>query len=128
MQVFVVVIQLVSVEVNKVWNVQVYQLFQSLFVIKYLFVVNVKVEVGVGEIVQVFGLDGLIVKFVGMMFGLFVVCCGDMFVVCMWGDMGIGFMLDFINGFVCWVVLFVGGVVGSVVVLVELQIVFQILL
>lgn len=67
-----------------------------------------------------FGLDGLIVKFVGMMFGLFVVCCGDMFVVCMWGDMGIGFMLDFINGFVCWVVLFVGGVVGSVVVLVEL--------
>lgn len=130
LQLYVVVICLVMIEVNKVWNVQVYQLFVIMLVDKYLFVFNVKIEVSVVEIGQVFGLDGVIVKFVSMMIGLLLVCCGDMIVFCIWGDLGIVFVLEFIMGFMCWIVLFMGGVVGGVggVVVVVLQMVFQILL
>jgi type VI protein secretion system component VasK len=69
MQAFSVVIQPASAEVNKVWNAQVYQPFQSSLATKYPFAPNAKVEAGAGEIAQVFGPDGAIAKFVGTTLG-----------------------------------------------------------
>ncbi len=69
MQAFAVVIQPASVEVNKVWNAQVYQPFQNSLANKYPFAAGAKVEAGAGEIAQVFGPDGSIAKCVGTTLG-----------------------------------------------------------
>ncbi|MGU7783869.1 type VI secretion system membrane subunit TssM [Burkholderia sp. PU8-34] len=128
MQAFSVVIQPASVEVNKVWNAQVYQPFQSSLANKYPFAANAKVEAGAGEIAQVFGPDGSIAKFVGTTLGPLAVRRGDTLAARTWGDMGIGLTPDFTNGFARWVAPLAGGAAGGgAAASSEPQTVFQIL-
>lgn len=127
MQAFSVVIQPASAEVNKVWNAQVYQPFQSSLATKYPFAPNAKVEAGAGEIAQVFGPDGAIAKFVGTTLGPLAVRRGDTLAARTWGDMGIGLTPDFTNGFARWVAPLAGGAAGGAAAASEPQTVFQIL-
>ncbi|OXC80444.1 type VI secretion system membrane subunit TssM [Caballeronia sordidicola] len=109
MQAYAVIIQPASVEVNKVWNAQVYQTFQSSLADKYPFLANGKVEAGAGEIAQVFGPDGSIAKFVGTTLGPLAVRRGDALSARTWGDMGLALTPGFTNGFASWVAPLAGG-------------------
>ncbi|WP_027797172.1 type VI secretion system membrane subunit TssM [Paraburkholderia acidipaludis] len=109
MQAFAVVIQPASVEVNKVWNAQVYQPFQASLANKYPFAPNAKVEAGASEIAQTFGPDGSIAKFVGTTLGPLAVRRGDTLSARTWGDMGLALTPDFTGGFGHWIAPLSGG-------------------
>ncbi|WP_323121993.1 type VI secretion system membrane subunit TssM [Burkholderia alba] len=113
MQAFAVVIQPASVEVNKVWNAQVYQQFQTSLANKYPFAPGAKVEAGAGEISQVFGPDGSIAKFVGTTLGPLAVRRGDTLSARTWGDMGLALTPDFTSGFAHWVAPLAGGAAAA---------------
>jgi len=113
MAAYAVVIQPASVEVNKVWNAQVYQTFQSSLANKYPFAGDAKVEAGAGEIAQVFGPDGAIAKFVGTTLGPLAVRRGDTLTSRTWGDMGLALTPDFTSGFARWVAPLAGGAATS---------------
>ncbi|WP_063533627.1 type VI secretion system membrane subunit TssM [Burkholderia sp. MSMB1589WGS] len=127
MQAFAVVIQPASVEVNKVWNAQVYQPFQNSLANKYPFAAGAKVEAGAGEIAQVFGPDGSIAKFVGTTLGPLAVRRGDTLSARTWGDMGLVLTPDFTSGFARWVAPLAGGAATSAGASSEPQTVFQVL-
>lgn len=127
MQAFAVVIQPASVEVNKVWNAQVYQPFQGSLASKYPFAAGAKVEAGASEIAQVFGPDGSIAKFVGTTLGPLAVRRGDTLSARTWGDMGLALTPDFTNGFARWVAPLAGGAATSAAASSEPQTVFQVL-
>ncbi|SOF01559.1 type VI secretion system protein ImpL [Burkholderia sp. OK233] len=113
MAAYAVVIQPASVEVNKVWNAQVYQTFQGSLANKYPFAGDAKVEAGAGEIAQVFGPDGAIAKFVGTTLGPLAVRRGDTLTSRTWGDMGLALTPDFTSGFARWVAPLAGGAATS---------------
>lgn len=113
MQAFAVVIEPASNEVNKVWNAQVYQTFQSALANKYPFMSNAKVEAGASEIAQVFGPDGAVSKFVGTTLGPLAVRRGDTLSPRTWGGMGIALAPDFTNGFARWVAPLSGAAAGG---------------
>jgi type VI secretion system protein ImpL len=113
MQAFAVVIQPASVEVNKVWNAQVYQPFQTSLANKYPFAGDAKVEAGANEIAQVFGPDGSVAKFVGTTLGPLAVRRGDTLTARTWGDMGLALTPDFTTGFARWVAPLSGGAAGG---------------
>ncbi|KVD76788.1 type VI secretion protein VasK [Burkholderia sp. ABCPW 14] len=127
MQAFAVVIQPASVEVNKVWNAQVYQPFQGSLANKYPFAAGAKVEAGASEIAQVFGPDGSVAKFVGTTLGPLAVRRGDTLSARTWGDMGLALTPDFTNGFARWVAPLAGGAAASGAASSEPQTVFQVL-
>ncbi|GAB6852134.1 type VI secretion system membrane subunit TssM [Paraburkholderia sp. A1RI_3L] len=127
MQAYAVVIQPATVEVNKIWNAQVYQTFQTSLANKYPFSGDAKIEAGAGEIAQVFGPDGAIAKFVGTTLGPLAVRRGDTLTARTWGDMGLALTPDFTNGFARWVAPLSGGAAGSGQSSSEPQTVFQIL-
>ncbi|MBN3807244.1 type VI secretion system membrane subunit TssM [Paraburkholderia sp. Ac-20336] len=113
MQAYAVVIQPASVEVNKVWNAQVYQPFQASLANKYPFSGTAKVEAGASEIAQMFGPDGAISKFVGTTLGPLAVRRGDTLSARTWGDMGLALTPDFTSGFARWVAPLSGGAAGA---------------
>ncbi|PCE21962.1 type VI secretion protein VasK [Paraburkholderia acidicola] len=113
MQAYAVVIQPASVEVNKVWNAQVYQTFQGSLANKYPFSGSAKVEAAASEIGQVFGPDGSIAKFVGTTLGPLAVRRGDTLTARTWGDMGLALTPDLTNGFSRWVAPLAGGAAGG---------------
>ncbi|WP_028208853.1 type VI secretion system membrane subunit TssM [Paraburkholderia nodosa] len=127
MQAYAVVIQPASVEVNKVWNAQVYQPFQASLANKYPFAGSAKIEAGASEIAQMFGPDGAISKFVGTTLGPLAVRRGDTLSARTWGDMGLTLAPDFTNGFARWVAPLAGGAAGAGQGSSEPQTVFQIL-
>lgn len=113
MQAFAVVIEPASNEVNKVWNAQVFQTFQTSLVNKYPFSSGAKVEAGASEIAQVFGPDGAISKFVGTTLGQLAVRRGDTLSPRTWGGMGIALSPEFTNGFARWVAPLSGAAAGG---------------
>ncbi|POR45108.1 type VI secretion system protein ImpL [Paraburkholderia eburnea] len=127
MQAYAVVIQPASVEVNKVWNAQVYQPFQASLASKYPFAGTAKVEAGASEIAQMFGPDGAISKFVSSTLGPLAVRRGDTLTARTWGDMGLALTPDFTGGFARWVAPLAGGAAGASGGSAEPQTVFQIL-
>ncbi|NIE65747.1 type VI secretion system membrane subunit TssM [Burkholderia sp. Ax-1719] len=127
MQAYAVVIQPASVEVNKVWNAQVYQPFQASLASKYPFAGTAKVEAGASEIGQMFGPDGAISKFVSTTLGPLAVRRGDTLTARTWGDMGLALTPDFTGGFSRWVAPLGGGAAGASGGSSEPQTVFQIL-
>ncbi|WP_233832532.1 type VI secretion system membrane subunit TssM [Paraburkholderia sp. ZP32-5] len=124
---YAVVIQPATVEVNKVWNAQVYQPFENSLANKYPFATNAKVEAGASEIAQVFGPDGSVSKFVSTTLGPLAVRRGDALTARTWGDMGLTLSPDFTNGFSHWVAPLSGGAAGAGQGSSEPQTVFQIL-
>ncbi len=127
MQAYAVVIQPASVEVNKVWNAQVYQPFQASLASKYPFAGTAKVEAGASEIAQMFGPDGAISKFVSTTLGPLAVRRGDTLTARTWGDMGLALTPDFTGSFARWVAPLGGGAAGASGGSSEPQTVFQIL-
>ncbi|WP_322092495.1 type VI secretion system membrane subunit TssM [Paraburkholderia bannensis] len=127
MQAYAVVIQPASVEVNKVWNAQVYQPFQASLASKYPFAGTAKVEAGASEIAGMFGPDGAISKFVSTTLGPLAVRRGDTLTARTWGDMGLALTPDFTGGFARWVAPLAGGAAGASGGSTEPQTVFQIL-
>ncbi|MEX3943767.1 type VI secretion system membrane subunit TssM [Paraburkholderia sp. BR10937] len=127
MQAYAVVIQPATVEVNKVWNAQVYQPFQASLANKYPFAGSAKIEAGASEIAQMFGPDGAISKFVGTTLGPLAVRRGDTLSARTWGDMGLALTPDFTTGFARWVAPLAGGAAGAGQGSSEPQTVFQIL-
>ncbi|PMS23103.1 type VI secretion system membrane subunit TssM [Trinickia dabaoshanensis] len=127
MQAFAVVIEPASNEVNKVWNAQVFQPFETSLVNKYPFSSGAKVEAGASEIAQVFGPDGAISKFVGTTLGPLAVRRGDTLSPRTWGGMGIALSPEFTNGFARWVAPLSGAAAGAGGGAAEPQTVFQIL-
>jgi len=127
MQAFAVVIGPAGDEVNKVWNAQVLQPFQTSLANKYPFMANAKVEAGAGEIAQVFGPDGAVSKFVGTTLGPLAVRRGDTLSPRTWGGMGVAFTPDFSSGFARWVAPLSGAAAGGAQATAEPQTVFQIL-
>ena len=126
-QAYAVVIQPASAEVNKVWNAQVYQPFQTSLAGKYPFASDAKVEAGAAEIAQVFGPDGAVAKFVGTTLGPLAVRRGDTLTPRTWGDMGLALTPDFTSGFARWVAPLAGGASGAAQGSSEPQTVFQLL-
>ncbi len=127
MQAFAVAIEPASNEVNKVWNAQVYQTFQTSLANKYPFSGDAKVEAGASEIAQVFGPDGAISKFVGTTLGPLAVRRGDTLSPRTWGGMGIVLSPEFTSGFARWVAPLSGAAAASGGAAAEPQTVFQIL-
>jgi type VI secretion system protein ImpL len=121
------VIQPASVEVNKVWNAQVYQPFQASLASKYPFAGTAKVEAGASEIAGMFGPDGAISKFVSTTLGPLAVRRGDTLTARTWGDMGLALTPDFTGSFARWVAPLGGGAAGASGGSSEPQTVFQIL-
>jgi type VI secretion system protein ImpL len=113
MQAFAVAIEPASNEVNKVWNAQVYQTFQTSLANKYPFSGDAKVEAGASEIAQVFGPDGAVSKFVGTTLGPLAVRRGDTLSPRTWGGMGIVLSPEFTNGFARWVAPLSGAAAGG---------------
>ncbi|WP_116138846.1 type VI secretion system membrane subunit TssM, partial [Trinickia diaoshuihuensis] len=113
MQAFAVVIEPASNEVNKVWNAQVFQTFQTSLAGKYPFASGAKVEAGASEIAQVFGPDGAISKFVGTTLGQLAVRRGDTLSPRTWGGMGLALSPEFTNGFARWVAPLSGAAAGG---------------
>ncbi len=112
-QAFAVVVRPASVELNKVWDAQVYDLFAQNLANKYPFDQNAKVEASASEIGQVFGPEGAVARYVANTMGPLVVRRGDLLSPRMWGDDGLRLNQDFVVGFAPWVAPLTGGAAGS---------------
>jgi type VI secretion system protein ImpL len=108
-----VVIRPATVEINKVWNAQVYQPFATTLADKYPFTANAKIEASAAEIGQVFGPDGAVAKFASTTIGPLSVRRGDMLAARTWGDLGLAFVPEFTTGFTRWIAPLTGGAAGG---------------
>ncbi|WP_426400233.1 type VI secretion system membrane subunit TssM [Ralstonia sp. R-29] len=113
LQSYAVAIRPATVEVNKVWNAQVYQPFATTLADKYPFAPNAKIEASAAEIGQVFGPEGAIAKFANTTIGPLSVRRGDMIASRTWGDLGIAFVPEFTTGFTRWIAPLTGGAAGG---------------
>ncbi|MCT9071772.1 type VI secretion system membrane subunit TssM [Cupriavidus gilardii] len=109
LQSYAVTIRPASVEINKVWNAQVYQPFMQTLATKYPFASDAKIEASAAEIGQVFGPDGAIAKFAGTTIGPLSVRRGDMIAARTWGDLGVTFAPEFTTNFTRWIAPLTGG-------------------
>lgn len=109
LQAYAVVIKPASVELNKVWDAQVYQLFQRSLAGKYPFSASAKVEASAAEIGQVFGPEGAISKYVTGALGPLVVRRGDVLSPRVWGEEGLRLKQELVTGFSGWVAPLAGG-------------------
>jgi type VI secretion system protein ImpL len=100
---YAVIIQPTAIELNKVWNAQVYQLFQQSLATKYPFTTTAKMEAAPTEIAQVFGPEGAVSKFVTGAMGSLVIRRGDLLSARAWGDQGLTLKQDLVTGFPLWV-------------------------
>jgi type VI secretion system protein ImpL len=112
-QAYAVIVAPAAVEVNRIWNAQVYQLFRDSLAAKYPFSESAKIEASPGEIGQVFGPEGAISKFVTTAVGPFVVRRGDALTARLWGDKGLDLRPEFVNGFPQWVAPLSGGAASA---------------
>lgn len=109
LQAYAVIIKPASVELNKVWDAQVYQLFQRNLATKYPFNANAKVEASAAEIAQVFGPEGAISQYVTTALGPLVVRRGDLLSPRVWGEEGLRLKQELVTGFGGWVAALSGG-------------------
>lgn len=110
---YAVTIQPTTVELNKIWNAQVYQLFQQSLAAKYPFAAGARIEAAPTEIAQVFGPEGAVSKFVTATMGPLVIRRGDLLSARAWGDQGLRLNQDFVNGFASWVAPLAGGAAAT---------------
>ena len=113
LQAYSVVIRPASIELNKVWDAQVYKLFEQTLATKYPFNGTSKIEASPAEIAQVFGPDGAISKYVTGTVGPLVVRRGDLLSPRVWGEEGLRLNQDFVLGFAQWVAPLTGGAAGA---------------
>lgn len=109
LQGYAVIIKPASAELNKVWDAQVYQLFQRTLVNKYPFDARAKVEASATEIAQVFGPEGAVSQYVTSALGPLVVRRGDMLSPRVWGEEGLRLSPELVRGFGGWVAPLAGG-------------------
>ncbi|KAF1022028.1 MAG: hypothetical protein GAK30_01368 [Paracidovorax wautersii] len=113
LQAYSVIIRPASAELNKVWDAQVYQLFQRTLAGKYPFAANAKVEASSAEIGQVFGPEGAISQYVTSSLGPLVVRRGDLLSPRVWGEEGLRLRQELVTGFGGWVAPLAGGAAGA---------------
>ncbi len=113
LQAYAVIIRPASVELNKVWDAQVYQLYQRTLADKYPFNASAKVEASFAEIGQVFGPEGAISKYVTTTLGPLVVRRGDLLSPRVWGEEGVRLKQELVAGFANWVAPLAGGAAGT---------------
>ncbi|WP_370681862.1 type VI secretion system membrane subunit TssM [Comamonas sp. GB3 AK4-5] len=113
LQAYAVVMKPASVELNKVWDAQVYQLFQHTLASKYPFDASAKVEASAAEIGQVFGPEGAISKYVTNTLGPLVVRRGDLLSPKVWGEEGLRLKQELVAGFSAWVAPLAGGAASA---------------
>ncbi|WP_454712169.1 type VI secretion system membrane subunit TssM [Cupriavidus nantongensis] len=113
LQSYAVVIRPASVEINKVWNAQVYQPFSQTLATKYPFASDAKIEASAAEIGQIFGPEGAIAKFTTATIGPLSVRRGDMLAARTWGDLGLTLAPEFTTNFTRWVAPLTGGAAGG---------------
>ncbi|MBA5639496.1 type VI secretion system membrane subunit TssM [Duganella sp. LX20W] len=114
MQTFAVIIGPSQTEINKTWLAQVYDPFQKSLANKYPFSTTSRIEASNAEIVQFFGPDGVIAKFVTGAMGPLVVRRGDVLAPRTWADMGISLAPQVVARFPGWIApIGAGGVATS---------------
>lgn len=112
-QAYAVTMQPAQLELNKVWNAQVYQPFSQTLADKYPFSTRAGVEASGEEIGQVFGPQGSIARYVNETLGPLTVRRGDILTARTWGDMGIDLQPSFTANFAQWVAPLSGGASGA---------------
>lgn len=113
-QAFTVIIKPTEMEMNKIWQAQVYTPFQKTLATKYPFATDSKIEAGSAEIGQIFGSEGAIAKFFNNSMGALVVRRGDTLTARTWANLGITLSPEVQSGFSGWIApLSAGGVPSS---------------
>lgn len=102
-QVFAVIVGPSESEINKTWQVQVFEPFQKSLATKYPFTPSSKVEASSAEIGQIFGPEGMVAKFVNTSMGPLIVRRGDVLAPRTWADMGITLAPQAVAAFPGWV-------------------------
>lgn len=102
-QVFGVIVGPSESEINKTWQVQVFEPFQKSLASKYPFTPSSKVEASRSEIGQFFGPEGMVAKFVNTAMGPLIVRRGDVLAPRTWADMGITLAPQAVAAFPGWV-------------------------
>ncbi|MBU69757.1 MAG: type VI secretion system membrane subunit TssM [Cupriavidus sp.] len=109
LQSYAVTMRPAALEINKVWNAQVFQPFMQTLATKYPFAADAKIEASSAEIAQVFGPEGTIARFAGSTIGPLSVRRGDMIAARTWGDLGLTFVPEFVTNFTRWIAPLTGG-------------------
>ncbi|MDR2853130.1 MAG: type VI secretion system membrane subunit TssM [Burkholderiaceae bacterium] len=112
-QAYAAIIQPTAIELNKVWNAQVYQLFQQSLATKYPFAATAKMEAAPNEIAQVFGPEGAVSKFITSAMGSLIIRRGDLLSPRAWADQGLTLKPDFVTSFPQWVAPLSGAAVAG---------------
>lgn len=108
-QTFKLALQPAQIDINKIWNAQVYEVFQGGLASKYPFNASSHIEASASEMAQIFGADGAIAKFVNTTLAPLIVRRGDLLAPKTWGDLGITLKPEFTTGFASWVAPLAGG-------------------
>ncbi len=102
-QAFAVIVGPTEIEMNKIWQAQVFEPFQKGLANKYPFSSESRMEASAAEIGQIFGSEGAIAKFMNTSMGPLVVRRGDVLAAKTWADMGINLSPAVLSNFSGWV-------------------------
>jgi type VI secretion system protein ImpL len=94
-QAYAAIVTPAEIEINKIWNAQVYEPFQRALASKYPFTPDSRVEASTAEIAQIFGTEGAISKFTSNTLGPLVLRRGDILTTRTWADIGVQLMPEF---------------------------------
>ncbi|MGY1426000.1 type VI secretion system membrane subunit TssM [Lysobacter sp. A289] len=103
MQSFTALVQPTQVELNRIWNAQVYQPFQDGIGQRYPYAPDAPVEASRADIEQIFGAQGAIAKFGQTGLGSLVIRRGNTLATRRWADIGINLRPELIAGYGQWV-------------------------
>ncbi|MCW7537695.1 type VI secretion system membrane subunit TssM [Aquabacterium sp. A7-Y] len=103
MQAYGVVVRPAENEINRLWNAEVYELFQKTLAPKYPFTRSASIEAAPADIAKVFGPEGAIAKFSEKTLGPLVHRAGDDLKPRTWADMGVRLAPEFTTQFGAWV-------------------------
>ncbi|GHA82128.1 type VI secretion system membrane subunit TssM [Cognatilysobacter bugurensis] len=90
-------------EINRTWQAQVYEPFQSTLAQKYPFSPSASVEAAQSDIEQIFGPAGAIAKFGNDALGSLVIRRGNTMTPQRWAEMGVSLRPELMNHYANWV-------------------------
>jgi len=131
-QAYAVIVKPTEAELNRVWMAQVFEPYQRTLASKYPFDRGSRMEAAPAEIAKVFGVEGVVAKFVEQSLGALVLKRGDGVSPRTWADMGVRLRPEFVAGLASWVAPLNGqgaggGAASAGAAAAEAQTVFQIL-
>ncbi|RPE80248.1 type VI secretion system membrane subunit TssM [Vulcaniibacterium tengchongense] len=90
-------------EINRTWQAQVYEPFQSTLAQKYPFNTGASVEAAQSDIDQIFGPSGAIAKFGNEALGSLVIRRGNTITPQRWAELGVSLRPELMNNYAAWV-------------------------